>query len=183
MKHRAGDPHLLVEQRVGGRVQVVIELDVVVDVEPNFPHIAASKGCACNGASVGLSSLSNSSRRLALYGRIVRPLRSAVSSLSRALSAPMLSNFSLRMRASSQRSAICTPTSAFALCAPCLSGRPLPPPSSSATPFETASVPQSEPWSVCPGARPSHRTCGFPTPAASHWAPQVERSLYARQAP
>ena len=84
-------------------------------LSPTFFHVAASKGCSGNGASAGLSSLSNSSRRLALYVRITRSLRSAVSSDSRALSAPKLSNLSLRMRASSQRSAICTPTSTFAL--------------------------------------------------------------------
>jgi hypothetical protein len=42
-------------------------------------------------------------------------MRSAVSSKSLALSAPREVNVSLRMRASSQRSAICTPTSTFAL--------------------------------------------------------------------
>jgi hypothetical protein len=66
-------------------------------------------------AEAPLSSRSNSSRRLALYVRIVRPLRSPVSSASRALSAPRLVNVSLRMRARSHRSAICTPTSTFAL--------------------------------------------------------------------
>jgi len=48
------------------------------------------------------------------------------------------------------------------------------------TSFETASVPQSEPWSVGPGARPSHRTWGFPP---SGVASRVSERAYARCSP